>query len=286
MDKLGYRNFSFLQELDSVPKRARHLFVFLGFIVLTWLCAGCASMSRARAHVHVLFVGNSLTYVGNLPAVLDALALANGRVVQSDMIVEGGGTLAQRVADGSVERALQETHYDYVVMQERGGDAICSSFRPEYCLPARAALAALAQLAKAHAATPILLGTYQSNPQVSKLLVQTEAAAAGQLSIAYVSLSERMHAASAAFPKANWLYADGGHPGHDLILLEAVLLYRQLFDQIPAAKAFTVDAPMFTPHAKFSAPSPTSHPLASNECQQTYDYSADRLAVALVFAKD
>jgi hypothetical protein len=276
--------FPSLQELDPVPKCPYRLFPII--VVLALFCAGCASVSSARSRVRVLFVGNSLTYVGNLPAVLDALASADGRGVQSDMIVEGGATLAQRVADGSVARALQGTHYDYVVLQERGGDAICSSSKPEYCPPAQAALASLVHLAEARAATPVLLGTYQSNPQISKVLVETEAAAAKRLSITYISLSERMHAASAVAPKANWFYADGAHPGHDLILLEAVLLYRQLFDRLPVVKAFTVDAPMFTPHSKFSAPSPTSRPLSSTDVQLTYAYSAYRVAAALAFAKD
>ncbi|HET6913028.1 MAG TPA: hypothetical protein VFH71_06760 [Rhodanobacteraceae bacterium] len=60
--------------------------------------------------VRILFVGNSLTYVGNLPAVLDALATANGRRVQSDMIVKGGATLTQWLARGSVQKALNARH--------------------------------------------------------------------------------------------------------------------------------------------------------------------------------
>ncbi len=259
--------------------------LMLGIVVLAVFCIGCASTPRVHSPLHILFVGNSLTYVGNLPAVLDALASANGRRVQSDMIVEGGATLAQRVADGSVARALRGKHYDTVVLQERGGDAICSSSKPDYCPAAEAALASLTQLAREHGATPILLGTYQTAPPISKVLVETEAAAAMRLSIAYVSLSERARFASEFAPSANWFYTDGGHPGHDLILLESVLLYRQIFGQLPEATAFSVDAPMFTPHSKFSAPLPTSLAIFSKDIEQAYAYSADRVAKALAIAE-
>lgn len=60
--------------------------------------------------IRILFVGNSLTYVGNLPAVLQHLATANHKLMEVDMIVKGGATLTERVADGSVERALQAKH--------------------------------------------------------------------------------------------------------------------------------------------------------------------------------
>jgi len=96
----------------------------------------------------VLFVGNSLTYVGNVPAVLSALAAANGKPFPSDMIASGGATLTQRVSDRSVVRALETNQYTALVLQERGGDLICS-FGPDSCLQSRQAIKALAILAKA-----------------------------------------------------------------------------------------------------------------------------------------
>src|SRR6056297_941890 len=75
----------------------------------------------------VLFVGNSLTYYGNVPAIFSALAEASGKPVTSDMIVVGGAELTERVADGTVARALDERRYTALVLQERGG-ALIGSF--------------------------------------------------------------------------------------------------------------------------------------------------------------
>lgn len=88
------------------------------------LMSGCVPRASERPPLRVLFVGNSLTYVGNLPATLHALAASHGRVIDTDMLVQGGATLSQRVADGSVRALLQREHFDEVLLQERGGDPL------------------------------------------------------------------------------------------------------------------------------------------------------------------
>ena len=80
-------------------------------VLMLVLTAPADSWARERIDppaLRLLFVGNSLVYVGNLPAVFDALARRNGRSVQSDMLVKGGATLSDRLEDGSVESALGE----------------------------------------------------------------------------------------------------------------------------------------------------------------------------------
>ncbi|HEV2607796.1 MAG TPA: hypothetical protein VGT79_07430, partial [Xanthomonadaceae bacterium] len=99
-------------------------------------------------------MGNSLTYVGNLPAVLGALAAANGRSLQADMIVKGGATLTERLGDGSVTRVLARRHYDFVVLQERGGDFLCG-FEPTKCRDAKASTTALVRIARNASAEPL-----------------------------------------------------------------------------------------------------------------------------------
>lgn len=60
-----------------------------------------ASAAAQQAPARVLFIGNSLTYVGNLPAVFDALSQANDRPTASDIPAQDGATLTQRLNDGS-----------------------------------------------------------------------------------------------------------------------------------------------------------------------------------------
>lgn len=74
----------------------------------------------------VLFVGNSITYVGNLPAVYDALT---GQSVKSDMFVRGGALLTEFARDPRLEKAIATGGYRLVVLQEQGGQRPLSGGR-------------------------------------------------------------------------------------------------------------------------------------------------------------
>lgn len=218
-------------------------FPALFVIIALLLCSGASVASDAKP-LRVLFVGNSLTYVGNLPAVFDALSRANGRNMSSDMIVKGGGTLTDRINDGSVQSALNRRKYDYVVLQERGGDFLCS-FGPKSCEDARASLSVLAESSRKTGAKPILLGTYQSHPMASADIVRAEADAARESGMPYVAISDTLQAGISSAPELRWFDSDGMHPGRDLVLLDAMLIFRELFGATPVGTGFTVEAPIY-----------------------------------------
>lgn len=211
-------------------------------ILLT--CASCTTQSSPKPPERVLFVGNSLTYVGNVPAVLSALAEANGEPVASDMIVKGGATLTDRVADGSVARALKEKNYTALVLQERGGDLICA-FTPDSCAQSREAIKALVALAKEQDVNVVLLGTYQPLPEVSQRLIKEESTAAAEAGIPYIEVSEKLQQLRRTAPELTWLANDGMHPGKDLALLNAVLIYKTLLGSLPSPQPLLVNAPIY-----------------------------------------
>lgn len=219
-------------------------------LALVLLLVACATSNRDHPPVRVLFVGNSLTYVGNLPAVFDALASRSGRLVRSEMLVKGGATLTQRLADGSFERALREGALDVIVLQERGGDFLCA-FGPESCKQAENSLRELTSIAMRFQVKTLLLGSYQKSPRASQAIVDAESAAAARNSIPYIAVSFNFLRAMDEFPSGNWLFLDGMHPGHDLALLEATLLHQVLFDELPRGGELMVSAPMFPPNTRF-----------------------------------
>lgn len=256
---------------------------WLPFLLLPLLVAGLARPATSEP-LQVLFVGNSLTYVGNLPAVFGTLASANGHPVQTDMLVKGGATLTQWIDSGAVQRALEARRYDYVVLQERGNDFACG-FGPQVCKDSRHALRALSDLVRANGAKPILMGTYQVAQEASEALVAAESKAAHGNAIPYMAVSGRLNAGRKKVPYADW-FAKAGHPGHDLVLLEAVLLYKQLYGTMPQAKALDVQAPMFVPGSTFAPPAPVSMPLLPKvSLAGGYDYSAREMATAIELAE-
>ncbi|MGB3393029.1 MAG: hypothetical protein WA956_07945 [Stenotrophomonas sp.] len=218
-----------------------HRWLLLLFLSCATALAGTPEQAQPQ---RVLFVGNSLTYVGNLPATFAAMAYANGHNVHSAMIVEGGATLDQRVADGSVQRALAGYRPAVLVLQERGGDLLCVPTE-EACIQSDLAIQALAQAGRDTGAKVVLLGSYQAYPRASAELVEKEGAAAKRAGIAYVEISESLRRLSGEAPALAWYHADGMHPGPALTLLDAIQLHRTLFGAIPA-QGFDVAAPIYT----------------------------------------
>ena len=250
------------------------------------LLVGCVAAASAgvderprmpTAPLEVLFVGNSLPYVGHTPAVFAALTRASGRPSSRDMIVQGGATLADRVADGSVERAFARKRYAVLVLQERGGDLDCS-VAVAACHRSREAITVLVGLARQAGAAVYLLGTYQAHPYFSKGIVAAESAAASDAGIDYLEVSESLQRYRAEAPDIGWNAPDGMHPGPALALLNAVLLHRAVLGAWPQPDAFTVDAPIYgassglTPEVRGAADPPPIDTMP-----RAIDYPAETL---------
>lgn len=72
--------------------------------------------------LYILFIGNSYTYVNELPWVLKALTLSAGpraRPVEVDMEAYPSATLKSHLDDGYAARAIHSRQWDYVVIQEQ-----------------------------------------------------------------------------------------------------------------------------------------------------------------------
>jgi hypothetical protein len=241
---------------------------------LLTVCAVLASCTTKSTGI--LILGNSLTYVGNLPAVLDALCEASNRRCVTDMIVEGGATLSQRVEDHTMTRVVQSGRkFDYLVLQERGGDYIFISSRPQVTTAAESAASDLAAAASQVGMKPLLLGTYQGDPRASDDIVSAEARLAATLKIPHVPVSNYFSCGRRVAPSLRWLDPDGGHPGPDLTLLMAVLLYQELFQTPPSTGPISVHAPIYGPMNGPRAKDFASAQTVDPKIVRTVSYSAD-----------
>ncbi|HET6913027.1 MAG TPA: hypothetical protein VFH71_06755 [Rhodanobacteraceae bacterium] len=172
------------------------------------------------------------------------------------------------------------------MLQERGGDFACG-FGPKVCRDARHALHALAGVIRKHGAAPILLGTYQGLPDASTEIVRKESAAARDAHVEYISVSDHLQSGLSRFPREHWFWKDKMHPGHELVLLDAVLMYRQVFGTLPAVHSLRVHAAMFVPSTKFFAPEPVSRAIPNGEyIGYTYTPTSVRHVVQLARISD
>jgi hypothetical protein len=67
----------------------------------------------------VLFIGNSFTARNNVPKLVAQLAASRGKELQHRLISAGGASLRMHWNKGVAQKAIEETQYDYVVLQEQ-----------------------------------------------------------------------------------------------------------------------------------------------------------------------
>ena len=67
----------------------------------------------------ILFIGNSFTARNNVPELIAQLAAARGQQLQHQLIQAGGASLRMHWNKGEAQRAIKQTGYDYVVLQEQ-----------------------------------------------------------------------------------------------------------------------------------------------------------------------
>ena len=85
---------------------------------------GCTSPSQPELSAplppgnNVLFIGNSLTYANDLPAVVAAVAQSGGVTLQVRGLTAANHALVDFVLDGSAPRAIAQGGWKHVVLQQ------------------------------------------------------------------------------------------------------------------------------------------------------------------------
>lgn len=106
---------------------------------------GCTNAQAACTRV--LFIGNSYTYVNDLPAMVAELARAGDHRIETGMAAEGGLTLADHVASSATQATLSSRHWDIVVLQEQSQIPAIADARDRQMAPAARTLVRTIRLA-------------------------------------------------------------------------------------------------------------------------------------------
>jgi hypothetical protein len=196
------------------PSKSRFLKRMSQVLLMMAAFAGGAHAAN-RTDARVLFIGNSLTYVNDLPSAFASLA-SPGMHVRVDMIARGGASLGDYADDGIVREALAHGRYTAVILQERGGEAFCETT----CQHAVGTLAAerpairLADAARASGARVFYLGTWQMSKATNDALKFGERRIARAAGATYIEIAEPRRALMLSHPSLAWTHADGQHPGY------------------------------------------------------------------------
>src|SRR5260221_13941996 len=97
------------------------LVAFIGLGALTaarLVGTSCGPLARSPC-VRVLFIGNSYTFVNDLPTVFRDLARAAGHEVDTSIVANGGGTLGGGAASQESGRATPRPPWTFVALYEQ-----------------------------------------------------------------------------------------------------------------------------------------------------------------------
>jgi hypothetical protein len=104
--------------------KIKSLLYRIRLIVLTNLILlGFLTSANAQDTLRILFIGNSMTYVEDLPGLLTNLASSNGKTIITTQNTPGGYFLSDHVTD-PVSLSLMAQGFDYIVMQEQSSGNI------------------------------------------------------------------------------------------------------------------------------------------------------------------
>jgi len=214
--------------------------------------------------LRVLFLGNSYTYVNDLPALLRDLSASGGRPVLTDQYAPGGYTLMQHSTDPAGLAKVAYGTWDCVVLQEQSQIPTIEYWRDSSMYPAArvldSAITSLNQRTCFFMTWGRKYGGIQtwnghSSPDFVDFFHMQES-----LRTAYTRIAEELSAelapvgmgwarARALNPDVDLWQSDNSHPTVRGSYLAACVFYAALFDTTPVGLSF--DAGLDSAEARF-----------------------------------
>jgi lysophospholipase L1-like esterase len=208
--------------------------------IIVSLLFGCTGKSGAEGPaeakaapggdgMHVLFIGNSLTYSNDLPLLVQAIAKAAGQNLQVDSVTSGGASLDDHWNDGAAQKAIASRRWSYVVMQHG------PSSLPESRAELRAAVKRFAPVIRKAGAKPALFMVWPPADRISYFddVRDAYALAASDVGGLFIPAGEAWRAAWRRDPKAPLYSLDDFHPSTAGSYAAALSIYGMLYKRPP-----------------------------------------------------
>lgn len=178
----------------------KHLLKSLSIISIFITLSACThSEKRDYSLPRILFVGNSLTYYNDVPAMVSEIysVVPENLGIEPDMLAEGGYSIEQHLANGALKSLLVGSSYDIVVLQDFGGWPLCST-AIDACAASSKPLSDAIDLIRSTGARVIWFSTYQSIPELQRALSLEAHRIASQLDVEVADVGAAMLAFSSA----------------------------------------------------------------------------------------
>jgi len=211
--------------------------------------AGCSGVADPTACTRILFVGNSYTYVNDLPTVFARLAASGGHPVQTGMAAVGGATFADQLGSPDTLTKIATARWKYVVLQEQSQIPSSAASRASEMYPSARLLV---RRVLGSGAKPLFFLTWGHKDGWPENGMSTYEGMQMQLDAGYWGIADELHVpvvpvgdAWATMYGANrsadlW-QADGSHPTMTGTYLAACVFYAAIFHASPEGLAYGAD---------------------------------------------
>jgi hypothetical protein len=194
----------------------------------------------------VLFIGDSYTYVNDLPTTFADLAWSAGYRVDAVTLANGGESLAGHVSDPATSSTISSGDWNWVVLQDQSEDPAVASYGASEMDPA---VTELAQLVRNTGATPLLFLTWghesgwpaaglDSYPAMQDAVDQGYLAIASELAIPIAPVGDAWQALVAHQADAGLWQSDGVHPTIRGTYLAACVFFESIFGKSPVGLSY------------------------------------------------
>lgn len=222
--------------------------------LLAFLVLGCDSVeSEPENALRVLFVGNSLTYVNDLPAFVEAMARTDSdRPLVYKTVAFPNYSLEDHWREGTARAELADGRWDYVVMQQG------PSSLPENQENLKTWAGRFAEEARKFGAEPALFTVWPASIHSSSFsaVLTSYAGAAAAVEGLLLPAGKAWVLAWEEEPGLELYGPDGFHPSPIGTYLAALVVYGGLFDtsvrNVPAALKIDDDTTVQMPQATAS----------------------------------
>ncbi len=194
----------------------------------------------------VLFVGNSLTFVNDLPAVFAELARSGGLEVEVDMSAQGGWACADHATSAVTLAKIEQQDWDFVILQEQSTLPALAVQREEQMAPA---VRLLDEKIRASGAKTVLFMTWGQRDGQPSTGFQDFGEMQAHLRAGYMEVADELDVwvapvgvawqyALAQEPQLSLWQGDGLHPAPEGTYLSACVFFAVLFRQSPEGLSY------------------------------------------------
>lgn len=230
-----------------------------------------------------MLIGNSLTYINNLPGLLRSLARAQdaGPRIDTSSYLIPGADLQYHLKHGQALEALKAQPWDVLVLQERGGllaclDTLGEREEPE-CRNSVRAHKRFIEAAEAQHTRVILLGTWGPDSDWQDRLDRGLKQLARETGATPLYAGTRVRAYQNSHRDLQIISDDDIHPALRASLILAASLYRELSGKSAQAKPLLLDFPLLPPGSPMGANQPLESNAALNALTKPVKLAASEL---------